>query len=977
MDAITQSRTSTGTDVHRLTADDALRTFGPGDRGLASSQVAELLARHGPNVLREQARRPLVLVFAAEFTSPMAILLWVGGLVALLAGIVELGIAIVVVNVVNGVFGFWQEYRAERATEELKKLLSGHVTVVRDGEVREIPTQDLVPGDLLVVAEGDRIGADARLVEASDLQIDQSALSGESRAVHKDAGPVAEDLPAAQLHNMVFAGTSVMNGDGRAVVTATGMATEFGRIADLTQSVREEPSPLQKELGRLTRQLSVLALGLGALFVVVAVVFVGEPWARAFVFGLGMVVAFIPEGLLPTVTLSLAMAVQRMARRHALVKKLSSVETLGCTTVICSDKTGTLTQNEMTVTDLWVPGVWYAVDGRGYAPEGMIHRQDPVATGSTTGTATTTDDRATVGPAGAAPQDTAAPLASTAPQDATATTDPALRTLLEAAGLCNNSAVRPPAPDESRWTVHGDPTEACLLVVAAKAGLDPEALQRERPRLRELAFDSRRKRMTTIHQADGRRLAYVKGAPQCVPPQCSWIVRDGVRREMTEADRAEITAVNDGFARRGLRVLAVAVRTVDVVADPATYTVDEVERELTFLGLVAMEDPPREGIAEAVATCHRASIRIIMITGDYGLTAESIARSIGVVRGADVRVVSGTELARMSEEDLVEALRGELIFARVAPEQKFRVVATLQSMGEIVAVTGDGVNDAPALKRADIGIAMGRTGTDVSKEAADMILTDDHFASIVTAIDEGRGVYDNIRKFLTYILTSNMAEAAPSAVFLVSRGVVPLPLTVMQILTIDLGTDLLPALGLGTERPESDVMDRPPRPRSQRLMDRRVLGLAFGWYGLLEAVFALVGYLVVNVANGWPAVPFAADGELYARATTMTLAAIIFCQIGAVLGCRTTSVSLWTIGIFSNRRIVWGIVAEIVLLAALSYVPLLQGVFGTAPLLLADWAALAVLPVAMVLLDEVRRGYVRHQGRVAEREAPAVAPRPR
>lgn len=953
MDASTRSRTSTVEGVHRLTADAALRTFGPGEEGLTSSQAAELLARHGPNLIREQARRPMVLVFAAEFSSPMALLLWAGGLVALVAGIVELGIAIFVVNVVNGVFGFWQEYRAERATEELKKMLSTHATVVRDGELQEVPTQDLVPGDLLAIAEGDRIGADARLVEASELQVDQSTLSGESRPVHKNAGPIAEDLPAAQLHNMVFAGTSVINGDGRAVVTATGMDTEFGRIADLTQSVREEPSPLQKELGRLTRQLSVLALGLGALFVVVAVLFVGEPWAQAFVFGLGMVVAFIPEGLLPTVTLSLAMAVQRMVRRNALVKKLSSVETLGCTTVICSDKTGTLTQNEMTVTRLWVPGVWYTVGGRGYAPVGEIRRAEPPGTGDDTGTGDSASNGDAV-PDGAV----------------AATTDPALRTLLEVAGLCNNSMVRPPGPDESRWVVHGDPTEACLLVVAAKAGLDPTALRHDHPRVRELPFDSRRKRMTTIHQVDGRRLAYVKGAPQSVPPLCSWIVRDGIRRELTEADRAEITAANDGFARLGLRVLAVAVRTVDAAADPAGYTIDDVERELTFLGLVAMEDPPREGIAEAVATCHRARIRIIMITGDYGLTAESIARSIGIVRGDEVRVVSGTELAEMSDEDLVAALRGELIFARVAPEQKYRVVATLQSMGEIVAVTGDGVNDAPALKKADIGIAMGRTGTDVSKEAADMILTDDHFASIVKAIDEGRGVYDNIRKFLTYILTSNMAEAAPSAVFLMSRGLVPLPLTVMQILTIDLGTDLLPALGLGTERPESDVMDRPPRPRTQRLMDRRVLGLAFGWYGLLEAVFALVGYLLVNVVNGWPAVPFAAEGELYARATTMTLAAIIFCQIGAVLGCRTTHASLWVIGIFSNRRIVLGIVVEILLLAALSYVPLLQDVFGTAPLLPADWAALAVLPVVMVLLDELRRWIVRR--RLDARATPAA-----
>lgn len=428
---------------------------------------------------------------------------------------------------------------------------------------------------------------------------------------------------------------------------------------------------------------------------------------------------------------------------------------------------------------------------------------------------------------------------------------------------------------------------------------------------------------------------------------------------MTDDDRREIDARNDDLAREGLRVLAVAVRTLDQNIDPAELTIADVEQNLTFLGLVAMEDPPREGIAEAVATCHRASIRIIMITGDYGLTAEAIARNIGIVRGPDSRAISGSELEGMSDAELTDVLGGEAVFARMAPEQKYRVVATLQAMGEIVAVTGDGVNDAPALKKADIGIAMGRTGTDVSKEAADMVLTDDHFGSIVRAIDEGRGVYENIRKFLTYILTSNMAEAAPSVAFLVSRGLIPLPLTVMQILTIDLGTDLVPALGLGTERPEGAVMDRPPRRRTERLLNRRVLWLAFGWYGLLEALFGLSAYFLVNWFNGWPSTPLADSGEVYARATTMTLAAIIFCQIGAVLNCRTKSVSLFSVELFSNRQVLVGILAEVALLAVLSYLPALQAVFGTAPLELRDWLVLALLPPVMIGLDELRKASAR------------------
>ncbi len=921
MESPTPGATSSAPPIHRLAAEEVLLAEGSAPEGLTAGEAAARLAGHGPNTIREPARRPPVLALLAEFTGPMALLLWVAGAIALVAGLTELGVAVFIVVIINGVFAFWQEYRAERATEELQKMLSPHATVVRDGALRQVPSEELVPGDLVVIAEGDRISADARLIESADLQVDQSTLTGESRPVRKNAEPMTEDVPAAQRTNMVFTGTSVGSGDGRAVVTATGMDTEFGRIADLTQSVQEGKSPLQKQLSRLTLRLSILAVVMGASFTLMAIAFVHQPWGQAFIFGLAMIVAFVPEGLLPTVTLSLALAVQRMAKRNALVKRLSSVETLGCTTVICSDKTGTLTQNEMTVTRLWLPGTGYEVTGRGYTPAGQIRRD---------GTA----------------------------RDAR--TDAGLRTLLTAASLCNNAGLTAPTADDEEWSIHGDPTEACLLVAAAKAGLAPDSLLADEPRLRELTFDSLRKRMTTLHRVDGRCVAYTKGSPQGLAPLCSAIIRDGVRRPMTAADRQEVAGTNDALARQGLRVLAVATRTLDAGIDPGQVAVDQVERDLTFLGLVAMEDPPREGITESVELCHRASIRVIMITGDYGLTAQAIAQNIGLVHGDDARVITGPELEDMSEAALSEALREPVIFARAAPEQKYRVVATLQGRGEIVAVTGDGVNDAPALKKADIGIAMG-TGTDVSKEAADIILTDDHFASIVRAIQEGRSVYDNIGRFLTYILTSNMAEAVPSAVFVLSRGIVPLPLTVMQILTIDLGTDLLPALGLGTERPERGVMDRPPRSRTARLMNRRVLALAFGWYGLLEAVFAMAAFLLVNVLSGWPGVPLADSGEVYARATTMTLAAIIFGQIGAVLGCRTSRESLLKVGILSNRRVLGGIAVEVVLLAALSYLPSLQRVFGTGPLLPLDWAVLAVLPVLVLLLDELRKGIIRRR----------------
>ena len=933
LDAVVSAAEGTGLDhLSELAPDAALAALGSRPGGLTAAEAAERQARLGKNTITAEKRRSVILVFLSEFTSLMAWLLWLGGLVAFFAGQPELGIAIWAVNIINGIFSFWQEYRAERATAELKKMLAAHARVERDGSEQQILSEDLVPGDIMILGEGDRISADGRLLAGADLQVDQSTLTGESSPLRKTQDAIhTNGIAATDTPNLIFAGTSVSSGTCRAVVTAIGMNTVFGGIAHLTQSMKDEPSPLQLELDRLTRQLSVIAIGTGAIFFLAGVFVVAEPWPKAFIFALGMIVAFIPEGLLPTVTLSLAMAVQRMSKQHALVKKLSAVETLGCTTVICSDKTGTLTQNEMTVCNLWLPGTAYDVTGRGYAPVGEV-------------------------------------LLAGAP--ATAADGPGLLRLLSGAALCSDARLVPPGADNDRYTVLGDPTEACLGVVAAKAGIDVAALQRSQPRIRELPFDSTRKRMTTIHQlaepVEGSPwIAYVKGAPKEVLALCSTIARGDASSPITEQDRVDVMAANDGYARDGLRVLAVAYRLLGRSSGRlptlADLTQDTVEQELRFVGLTVMADPPRSEVAEAVATCRRAKIRIIMVTGDYGLTAESIAKRIGIVQGSHPRVISGVELEALADADLDAALKGEVIFARVAPEQKFRVVSRLKELGEVVAVTGDGVNDAPALKKADIGVAMGIAGTDVAKEAADIILTDDNFASIVRAIEEGRGVYGNIRKFLTYILTSNMSEGAPSAAFLFSRGGIPLPLTVMQILTIDLGTDMVPALGLGTERPEPGVMDRPPRSRTERLMSTSVLVKAFAWYGLLETLFSMSAYFYVNVLNGWPAVPLAASGVVYLQATTMTLAAIVFCQIGAVLNCRTDQQSLFSVGLFSNRQVLIGIAVEVALLSAIIYVPFLQGIFGTTAIGPFDWLYLVVLPIPMVLLDELRKNLTRRR----------------
>ena len=635
-----------------------------------------------------------------------------------------------------------------------------------------------------------------------------------------------------------------------------------------------------------------------------------------------MIVAFIPEGLLPTVTLSLAMAVQRMAKDHALVKKLSSVETLGATSVICSDKTGTLTQNAMTVNHLWTLSDSYEVTGLGYAPEGQIEQEG---------------------------------------QPVSLKDNEILNRLVRFSHLASNAQVVAPSADNPNYTILGDPTEACLNVLAEKAGINLNDNHTWAPRIKEIPFDSDRKRMTTVHKLESgldgnHHISITKGAPKEVMELCSdYYDSQGMIKSLTSTERQAILAANDQFARDGLRVLAVAYRPLDSEhVGEDKWDMQTLEDNMVFLGLVAMSDPPRQGVREAIEKCHRASIRIIMVTGDYGLTALSIAKKIGIVQGDDARVVSGLELADMDDNQLKEALKGEIVFARVAPEQKYRVVNALQELGEVVAVTGDGVNDAPALKKADIGVAMGLSGTDVAKESADMILTDDHFASIVHAVEEGRAVYRNIQKFLTYIFNSNTPEAVPSAFFLFSLGRIPLPLTVMQILAIDLGTDMMPALGLGVEPPEEGVMDRPPRRLSDRLLNRQLLIKAFVWYGLIEAALAMGAFFLNYWVNQGNLNHLASSGPLYREATTMTLGAIIFTQIGMAMNSRKGRGSIFQVKPFANRIISLGIVLEIVLFIILSYVPFFHTLFNTAPIGLDDWLYLLACPFVIMALEEIR-----------------------
>ena len=914
-----------------LPPDQVYDALGTSPNGLTTEEARARLERYGPNVIQEAKKRPLIYSLLSNFTNVMALLLWAAAALALIGGLPQLAIAILAVIVINAAFSFWQEFKAEKAVEALRKLLPNFARVIRDGQEQRIPAEELVPGDVLVLSEGDSISADARVVQEFELRSDNSTLTGESVPVRRTAEPsLQEGLSYADRPNFVFAGTSVATGSGRAVVFATGGRSAFGRIAQLTQTVEAAPSPLQVEVARATRVISVAAVAVGALFFLAAITFTSTALVEGFIFAIGIVVAFVPEGLLPLVTLSLAVGVQRMAQRHALIKKLSAVETLGSTTVICTDKTGTLTQNEMTVREIWLPEGEVHVAGTGYEPVGELRR-----------------DHQRLEPGA----------------------DPALVQLLTAAALCSNARLLPPDENQPRWTVLGDPTEAALIVAAEKYGLHVADLIAAQPRICEIPFESARKRMSTINQAGAQRLAYVKGAPSEVLRVSTRIQVGGRVEPLTDEWRARAMAQNDQYARQALRVLGVAYRPVEETE--ACGDQEQLERDLIFLGLEAMYDPPRAEVAAAVETAHQAHIRVVMITGDYGLTAEAIARRVGIIGEGEVRVITGGELSHLSDEKLRQALQaGDVIFARVNPEDKLRVVSAFKDLGEVVAVTGDGVNDAPALKRADIGVAMGITGTDVAKEAAVMILTDDNFASIISAVEEGRGVYADVKKFITYIFTSNVAEAVPFILFVLTGGLIPLGLTVLQVLAVDLGTDMLPALGLGLEAAEPGIMQRPPRTQKEHLIDGRLLARAWLWLGLWESFFGMFAFFAWYWLNGFccrflPLPGPAQAGIVYVLATTATLSGIVMAQIGNVFAVRTDRESTLRVGLFSNRNINLGVLVEIALILALVYVPPLESVFSTGPLPIWFWAVLVPIPFLFFLIEELRKWLVRRTTRPA------------
>ena len=904
--------------------------------GLSVVEAESRKILYGTNILHSQPKTTLFEKLINHFRHPLIWVLVGASLIAAIAGDWVLAMVILLLSFGNTTFLFWREYRAEQAVQKLQLVLPIYAHVIRQGQDMHIDAQDIVPGDLLVLAEGDNIPADARVVEDFGLRTNNSTLTGEAVPSRKIADPsYLEGLSELERPNLIFASTTVASGTGKAIVYATGMLTQFGRIAHLTQSVHEPPSQLKVELERTIGIITWAAIGIAALILITGYL---DPATRTRIFdprllALGVLVAAIPEGLPATLTLSLAIAVQRLAQKGVLAKTLNIVETLGNVSVICTDKSGTLTQNQMTVREAWVAGQRIRITGVGYEPKGNF-----------------------------IPNPKGTPY------------DKDLWDLLQAATCCNNARVIPPSPEKSTWSNLGDQTEAALKVAALKIGVDEVALAKAYPRVHEIPFDARRKRMATIHSSEAEEIAFVKGAPREILQLCTKIQLHGTITPLTDDIRNSIMASNDEFAKHALRVLAFAQKKLPTRM--GAYTVESVEKDLVFLGLLAMMDPPRPEVETAIQVFNEAGIRLVMITGDYGLTAESLARRIGMIKTPNPRIITGQDLDSLSDIDILKLLDQEVLFARMAPEHKLKLVSIFQTRGDVVAVTGDGVNDAPALRKADVGIAMGIVGTDVAKDAADLILTNDNFGAIVSAIEEGRAVFNNIRKFITYIFSSNVPELLPFLVTAIFP--IPLALTVRQILAVDLGTDLLPALGLGVEKPEPGIMSKPPRSKTSRVIDRGLLWRSFGWLGMIEAVLCFTGFFLVlfvtgNIGIFFPflstlKVPefFLAPMSAYAAytiANTVYHAGVVSSQVGNAFACRTETAHNTTMGWFSNKYLWAGIGIELFIIFMLIYVPFLAGIFNHVAIPLYFWPGLLTYALILYVLEWIRKWIARNMNK--------------
>ncbi|MGZ5423289.1 MAG: calcium-transporting P-type ATPase, PMR1-type [Candidatus Aminicenantales bacterium] len=869
-----------------LPTDEVVRRLATDPKaGLGSSAAAEKLRTAGPNELQEKKGRGPLAIFFDQFKSLM-----IGVLIAaaLVSGFLKEwvdALAILAIVILNAILGLLQEYRAEKSLAALKRLSAPSSKVIRDGSVRVVPARELVPGDLVEIEAGDHVPADSRVTwHTSNFAVQEASLTGESTPVTKtDIALEEKDIPLAERANILYLGTSVVSGKARAIVVETGMQTELGRIAGLIQGIRKETTPLQRKLEQFSKLLIYLC------FFLVAVVFGleilrGGKVLDMFLTSVSLAVAAIPEGLPAVVTIALALGVQRMVRRHVLIRKLPSVETLGCATVICSDKTGTLTKNEMTVRAVWTSRGAFEVTGTGYDPVGEFRNE-------------------------AGPVDPCV--------------FPDLIKALTVGVLCNNAQL---TLQDGKTSVFGDPTEIAILSAAAKAGVWKAEEERAYELIEELPFDSERKKMSIVRRADQDLTAFTKGAPDLLLKDCTYFLEDGAERPLTDADRDRVMKANDAYAGQALRVLAVAYRNLD--QEPHAYSAEAIERDLTFAGLVAMIDPPRPEVREAMAKCRTSGIRTVMITGDHKNTAVAIASELGFY-AEDCRALTGEEIDGLSDAELDALVEHVAVYARVSPEHKLRAVRAWRRRGDIVAMTGDGVNDAPAVKEADIGVAMGITGTDVTKEVSDMVITDDNFASIVAAVEEGRGIYDNIRKFIHFLLSCNLGEIL--VMFVSALLAFPVPLLPIQLLWVNLVTDGLPALALGVDPVDPRIMERPPRKPDEPVVTG-ARGWIIGFQGAFIAACSLAAFLFVLLY----------EKEGIERARTAALATLACSQLFHAFNCRSIRESLFKLGILSNPQLVAAVLGSFLLQMAIIYVPFLQPIFKTQALSLVDLGMIMV-----------------------------------
>jgi Ca2+-transporting ATPase len=882
---------------HTMEREGVLAQLSTSSAGLTAEEARTRLEQHGPNELTEGERVYPFKIFFDQFKSFLIVILLVAvGLSVILGESVDAIIIGAILLFAVGL-GFIQEYRAERAMEALKRMAAPTATVIRGGEEQEIDARELVPGDIIVLCTGDRIPADARILEVANLKADEAPLTGESIPVEKTSVLLEGDVDTADRRNMVYMGTAVVYGRGIGAVTATGMKTEFGTIAQMLQAVEVAKTPLQQNLDRMGKWIAVGALTLCFLLFIVGILR-GHPVIEMLIWGISLAVAAVPEALPAVVTIGLAIGVQRMVKRHALVRRLPVVETLGCTTVICSDKTGTLTQDQMTVRRLWVADKTIEVTGVGYEPRGDFFlegvRYEPIP-------------------------------------------DKDMEMLLLASALCNDTQL---THGEEGWEIKGDPTEGALVVLAQKAGLEREKVTRQFPRIAEVPFSSERKRMTTIHRSPDSQIAFMKGAPEVVLEASASISRGGKEEPLTLEERERMLTIARAMAGDALRVLGLAYRRL-----PDAKEWDElVEEEMVFVGLAGMIDPPREEVKEAIKTCERAGLKTVMITGDHQVTAEAIAAELAIMRGGEI--VSGQQLEQFNQRKLNSIVEGVDVYARVSPAHKLKIVTALQAKKHVVAMTGDGVNDAPALKQADIGIAMGITGTDVTKEAADMVLTDDNFSSIVAAVEEGRGIYGNIKKYLIYLLSCNLGEILLMAVailfgpfFGLPAGIIPL--LAIHILYVNLATDGLPAIALSVDPPEAGIMERPPRPKDETIFTAGVLRYLI-WAGVWTAFVSLAIFI-------WAI--HAGRGAVEARA--LCFVTLILIQFFNAFNCRSEQHSLFEIGVFANRWLWLAILWECVILVFVLYIPVLQDAFRVFPLGVVDWLFVVCAASTIFIFTEV------------------------